>query len=44
MAAGGEDTLEAAVALMERRDTVVPPGSRSAYGALRPPETPATPT
>lgn len=39
MAAGGDDTLEAAIALMERHDMVVPPSTRQAYGALTPPET-----
>ncbi len=34
MAAGGEETLTAAMALMEKHDMVVPPGSRQAYGAL----------
>ena len=32
--AGGEDTLEAVIALMETHDMVVPPGTRPAYGAL----------
>ena len=35
MAAGGEDTLGDAMALMEKHDMVVPPSSRQAYGALR---------
>ena len=34
IAAGGDDTLEAASALMEKHDMVVPPGAREAYGAL----------
>jgi quercetin dioxygenase-like cupin family protein len=37
MAAGGEETLEAAIALMEQHDMIVPPGTRPAYGALTPP-------
>ena len=37
MAAGGEETLDAATALMERRDMEVPPHARPAYGALAPP-------
>jgi len=38
MAAGGEETLDAAMALMERHDMEVPPSARPAYGALAPPE------
>lgn len=34
MAAGGDDTLEAAMTLMEKHDMIVPPSSRQAYGAL----------
>jgi uncharacterized cupin superfamily protein len=34
MATGGDDTLEAAIALMEKHDMIVPPGTREAYGAL----------
>ena len=34
MAAGGENTLEAAAALMAEHDMIVPPGARAAYGAL----------
>ena len=34
MAAGGDDTLAAATALMEKHDMIVPPGTREAYGAL----------
>jgi quercetin dioxygenase-like cupin family protein len=36
MAAGAEETLAAAIALMEQHDMIVPPGSRQAYGALSP--------
>jgi quercetin dioxygenase-like cupin family protein len=38
MTAGGEETLEAAIALMEKHDMVVPASTRSAYGALTQPE------
>jgi quercetin dioxygenase-like cupin family protein len=41
LAAGGAEALEAATALMEQHDMVVPPGSRPAYGALRQPDPPA---
>lgn len=34
IAAGGDDTLEAATALMEKHDMVVPSDTRKAYGAL----------
>jgi quercetin dioxygenase-like cupin family protein len=34
MAAGGDDTIEAATALMEKHDMVVPASTRQAYGAL----------
>ena len=34
LAAGGDEALEAATALMEKHDMVVPPGTRPAYGAL----------
>jgi quercetin dioxygenase-like cupin family protein len=34
IAAGGDDTLAAATALMEKHDMIVPPGTREAYGAL----------
>ncbi|MDP9367651.1 MAG: cupin domain-containing protein [Chloroflexota bacterium] len=34
MTAGGEDTLEAAMTLMEKHDMVLPRTSRQAYGAL----------
>ena len=34
MAAGGEDTLEAAAALMAEHDMVLPPSTRAAYGVL----------
>jgi quercetin dioxygenase-like cupin family protein len=37
LAAGGEEALEAAVALMEKHDMVVPRGTGPAYGALTPP-------
>lgn len=36
MAAGGEGTLEGAIALMEKHDMIVPPSTRQAYGALTP--------
>lgn len=36
LAAGGEDSLDAAAALMEKHDMIVPPGMRPAYGALPP--------
>ena len=39
MAAGGDDTLEAASALMEKHDMIVPPSSRQAYSALTQPNT-----
>ena len=35
---GGNEALEAAAALMEKRDMVVPPGTRPAYGALTQPD------
>jgi quercetin dioxygenase-like cupin family protein len=38
MAASGEETLEAAIALMEQHDMIVPPGTRQAYGALTLPD------
>lgn len=34
IAAGGDDSLEGAIALMERYDMVVPASGRAAYGAL----------
>ena len=34
MVAGGEETLDAAIALMEQHDMIVPPGTRPAYGTL----------
>ena len=37
--AGGDDTLEAATALMEKHDMIVPPSTRQAYGALTTSET-----
>jgi len=37
MASGGEETLDAAIALMELHDMEVPPSARPAYGALAPP-------
>ena len=40
LAAGGDDTLAAASALMEKHDMVVPPGTGPAYGALTQPEPP----
>lgn len=36
MAAGHEEAL--AAALLERHDTIVPPVTRPAYGALTPPD------
>ena len=36
--AGGNEALEAAAALMEKHDMVVPPGTRPAYGALTQPD------
>ena len=41
LAAGGEESLAAAVALMEKHDMVVPAGSRPAYGSLTPPNPPS---
>ena len=38
--AAGDDTLEAATALMEKHDMIVPPGTRQAYGALTRSEAP----
>ena len=38
LAAGGDEALEAAMALMEKHDMVVPPGTRPAYGALTQPD------
>ena len=37
MAAGGDDTLEAATTLMEKHDMIVPPSTRQAYGTLTAP-------
>jgi hypothetical protein len=34
IAAGGDDTLAAATALMEKHDMIVPSGTREVYGAL----------
>lgn len=36
IAAGGDDSLEAAIALMEQHDMVVAANTREAYGALQP--------
>ena len=44
LAAGGDDSRATAITLMEKHLMVVPPGSRPAYGALRPPDAPTTPT
>jgi len=41
MAAGDEEALDAATALMERHDMSVPSGTRPAYGALTPDGSPA---
>jgi quercetin dioxygenase-like cupin family protein len=35
--AAGQETLDAAIALMEKHDMEVPPSARPAYGALAPP-------
>jgi quercetin dioxygenase-like cupin family protein len=40
LAAGDDDALDAAAALMEKHDMIVPPDTKPAYGAL----TPNTPT
>lgn len=38
LATGGEEALEAAAAVMEKHDMIVPPDSRPAYGSLSRPE------
>jgi hypothetical protein len=36
MEGGGDEALNAAAALMEQHDMIVPPGTRPAYGTLTP--------